>query len=773
MDFDFQLDDFQLDAIKTIEANKSVLVAAPTGSGKTVVALFAIGHFLEKGLRTFYTSPIKALANQKYRDLCGQFGEDTVGLLTGDVSIRPHAKVVVMTTEVLRNMCYDRGAEILSDRALRSLGCVVLDEVHYLQDRFRGPVWEEVLLNLPSRVLTVSLSATVSNLSEFLAWLRKERGPTELVLAKKRPVPLDHLMAGFDKKDKAVKIFPLYKNGRRYSGIRQRSWQDRSERALPRYSAPRRRELVEELVKRGDSPIIWFVFSRAKCDEAALDFLDDGLCFTTAEQRERIRTIIDKATEVIPDQDWFALGMDEWALALTNGIATHHAGMIPAAKEVVETCFEEGLISVVFATETLALGVNLPARTVVLEKLIKYDGENHKFLTPLQYTQLAGRAGRRGIDKRGSAVICFDRRDRIEQVLALVSSNEYPMNSAFVPNYNMVVNLFRRNNEAQCKEFIKRSFAQFQTSARDPFAKRISQLKAEIAELEKTTLTTPHNAAGKIKTRDGFHSSDEEALLFETRRLQSKLAKLQRRQQKTQLALIAQFEGVLAVLKDRSFIDGQELTEKGRLLASINTESDVALIEAASAGLFAKLNGPELASVLCALVYEQRFSAEPPRFQWPNHKVRHAIADLSQICDQLLALETTNRLSNRTVRPDPGLSYSLYRWALGDPLVDVIGTTMPGGDFVRLVKRLIDILRQLAALGDENLASAAFEATVCIDRGVVRSARLFEEVQNESDQQDIDEVALKTQSQQTELSSELLDEVCFDDDCFDDDCYEI
>ena len=384
---DFALDEFQQRAIDAFDSGHSVLVSAPTGAGKTVIAEHAIERVLQAGQRLFYTSPIKALANQKFRDFGARYGSSNVGLLTGDLTVNGSAPVVVMTTEVLRNMLYERSGGV------RNLGCVVLDEVHYLQDPQRGPVWEEVLLNLPRDVRTVSLSATVSNVQEFVDWLRAVRGPTEFVGERNRPVPLEHQLAVADRDTRTIQRVPLLEGSRMSDQARElagsaRNRSDRTQRQRgrgrrprSRLAAPRRSNLVDDLVMDGQGPLIWFIFSRAGCDEAVQQCRRAGLRYTTAEEGDTLAAILQDATNEIDDDDWYSLELDEWQASFEAGITSHHAGLIPALKEAVETAFTEGLIHTVFATETLALGVNLPARTVVIEKLVKFNGETHELLT--------------------------------------------------------------------------------------------------------------------------------------------------------------------------------------------------------------------------------------------------------------------------------------------------------------------------------------------------------------------------------------------------------
>ena len=463
----FELDDFQFRACAALEGGHGVLVCAPTGAGKTVVGEFAVHLALAEGRKCFYTTPIKALSNQKYADLVERHGQAAVGLLTGDTAVNGDAQVVVMTTEVLRNMIY------AGSRQLADLGFVVMDEVHYLADRFRGAVWEEVILQLPEHVALVSLSATVSNAEEFGDWLVTVRGDTAVVVDEHRPVPLwQHMMVG----SRMYDMFGQSADGElvvdpalvRQTGDleRQSAVWDRGRRGPrgrdTRFRPPSRVTVIDRLDRDGLLPAITFVFSRAGCDAAVGQCVRSGLRLTTADEVELIRATIDRRTAELPQGDLAVLGYWEWREALERGIAAHHAGLLPAFKETVEELFVRGLVRAVFATETLALGINMPARTVVLERLVKFNGESHAELTPGEYTQLTGRAGRRGIDVEGHAVVIWQPGVDPEQVAGLASTRTYPLRSSFRPGYNMAVNLVGRLGVEAARELLEQSFGQFQ-----------------------------------------------------------------------------------------------------------------------------------------------------------------------------------------------------------------------------------------------------------------------------------------------------------------------
>jgi ATP-dependent RNA helicase HelY len=477
--YDFGLDPFQIEACQALEAGKGVLVAAPTGSGKTIVGEFAVHLALAEGRKCFYTTPIKALSNQKYADLVKRYGADKVGLLTGDNSVNGDAPVVIMTTEVLRNMLY------AGSQALDGLGYVVMDEVHYLSDRFRGAVWEEVIIHLPQSVTLVSLSATVSNAEEFGDWLDTVRGDTEVIVSEHRPVPLwQHVLGGremydlYEERDGGaapgrrevnpdlVRLARMENqrafNGRDRRGRVREADRERERRARSRVWTPSRAEVIERLDAEGLLPAITFIFSRAGCEAAVQQCLYAGLRLNNDEARAKVRVIVEERTKSIPDEDLHVLGYFEWLEGLERGIAAHHAGMLPTFKEVVEELFVKGLVKAVFATETLALGINMPARSVVLEKLVKWNGQTHADVTPGEYTQLTGRAGRRGIDVEGHAVVLWQRGFDPAALAGLAGTRTYPLRSSFKPSYNMAVNLVGQFGRHRSRELLETSFAQFQ-----------------------------------------------------------------------------------------------------------------------------------------------------------------------------------------------------------------------------------------------------------------------------------------------------------------------
>ncbi|MSX99533.1 MAG: DEAD/DEAH box helicase, partial [Actinobacteria bacterium] len=464
--YDFALDKFQLDAIDALDAGSSVLVAAPTGSGKTLIAEYAIDAAIQQRQRAFYTAPIKALSNQKFNDLVAHYGKSEVGLLTGDNSINTSAPILVMTTEVLRNMIYARS------EALNRLAVVVLDEVHFLQDAYRGPVWEEVIIHLDPTVQLVCLSATVSNATEVTEWLSTVRGRTVAIVEEKRPVDLiNHFVVG-DASTHQVSMFETIVNGQANPEVTRleqhatqsaqrgnyrshQESQNRQERRnkpaakRSRLFAPSRVEIAELLEQQDLLPGIVFIFSRNQCDEAAESCVRAGIRLTNPEQRTEISEIIDQRVINFSDDDLAALSFSKFANQLESGIGAHHAGLIPAFKEIVEECFIRGLVRLVFATETLAVGLNMPARAVVIDKLTKFTGEHHQPLKASEYTQLTGRAGRRGIDTVGHALVLYNQYVSFDQVAALALSRSFRLTSAFRPTYNMAANLIQTHSRQE------------------------------------------------------------------------------------------------------------------------------------------------------------------------------------------------------------------------------------------------------------------------------------------------------------------------------------
>jgi ATP-dependent RNA helicase HelY len=653
----FVPDAFQNRAFDALDAGTSVLVSAPTGSGKTTVADYAIARTLAQGRKAFYTTPLKALSNQKFAELAATYGPERIGLLTGDVSHRPEADVVVMTTEVVRNMMFARSPHLVG------LGLLVLDEVHYLQDPYRGSVWEEAIILAPTDVVLVCLSATVSNADQLGAWLRSVHGPTEVIVETHRPVTLSDHVAIAERGSRRVDLVPLLAHGRLHP---QAAALDQRLTRLARrpgglrqsgVATPRRTEIIEALGERDMLPAIVFIFSRNACDDAVRQCLEDGLRLTTPDQRAEIRERCEERTDGLPDDELRVLGYGPWLAGLEAGVASHHAGLIPAFREAVEECFTAGLLQVVFATETLSLGINMPARTVVIERLTKMRQHGRAALTSGEYAQLTGRAGRRGLDSVGHAVVAWSPTVSLAELATLATSPASRLTSSFRASYNLAVNLVRRYRVDQAYEILDRSFAQFVSADH-------------------------HNAL--------------------SRRMDRTLKLLERR--------------------GHVDLDHWRLTASGALVARIYHESDLLVAESLADGLFDGLDPAGLAALVAACTFEVRAGRWHPEPR-PPKDVAPRLHALVVRGEALRDDEEESRLP-RTRLPDLGFSDVAWRWARGERLARVLERAeLAPGDFVRNAKQLIDLLRQLAVVApDPATAATAQAAATALQRGVVAAS---------------------------------------------------
>jgi len=758
--FDFEFDPFQISACHAVEDGKGVLVAAPTGAGKTVVGEFAAYFALQAGKKCFYTTPIKALSNQKYSEFVAKFGEDRVGLLTGDTSINGEADILVMTTEVLRNMLY------AGSNTLTNLGCVVMDEVHYLADKFRGAVWEEVLIHLMESVQVISLSATVSNAEEFGEWLGEVRGETEVIVSEIRPIPLfQHVLIGsrlMDLFEQPGRINPEILQREREAIRRSSLGRNRRGRFAEPSDRMSRADIIEKLQRENLLPAITFIFSRVGCDAAVKQCLHAGLRLTSPEERVEIRQTALRYTQNIAEEDLEVLGFEEWLTALERGIAAHHAGLLPSFKGAVEDLFQRGLVKAVFATETLALGINMPARTVVLEKLIKFNGEAHVPITPGEYTQLTGRAGRRGIDIEGNAVIQWSPTVDSASAAGLASTRTYPLRSSFSPTYNMAINLISRFGRETARRSLESSFAQFQADrAVVGLTRQIRKNETLIAELMKDAqchlgdfseyarlrrsikeVEVLLGRRDQRKTFDNRQRGHMEGELSDLRkamkahschgcaeredhaRLAERAARLTRendgltaRVENRTHVIAKTFDQICQVLDHLEYIDGEKPTTQGKILTKIYAESDLLLTESIRRGLLDDLNATELLSVVSCMIFESR-SQENLAPKLPSQKVTSTLTEIISLWAALEKIE--NDFGVKTQRePDAGFCFISYKWASGNSLNSVLkGSDMSVGDFVRSTKQLVDLLNQIAG-ASEKLRPICKDAVKRIDRGVV------------------------------------------------------
>ncbi len=758
--FDFGFDDFQIAACHAVEEGRGVLVAAPTGAGKTVVGEFAAFSSLARGKKCFYTTPIKALSNQKFHEFVERFGEDRVGLLTGDTNINSDAEIMVMTTEVLRNMLYANSSTLLN------LGAVVMDEVHYLADKFRGAVWEEVLIHLMESVQVISLSATVSNAEEFGEWLGEVRGHTDVIVSEVRPIPLyQHVMLGnrlIDLFSEPGRVNPEILGLERQALRRVRTPRHRGDRFGQDQDRLSRDEVIEKLQRENLLPAITFIFSRAGCDAAVKQCLQAGIKLTNAEERIEIMNTATSYTQNIAEEDLEVLGYREWLMALERGIAAHHAGLLPSFKAAVEDLFQRGLVKAVFATETLALGINMPARTVVLEKLTKWNGEGHVSITPGEYTQLTGRAGRRGIDIEGNAVVLWSPTVDSATAAGLASTRTYPLRSSFTPSYNMSINLIARFGRERARTSLESSFAQFQADrAVVGLVKQIR--KNDLAASEQLESAVCHlgnfeeyasirmeikDTERLLSKRDGrrtFDNRQRQHMENELDRLRRQLrqhechscndretharfaeraarlnresAGLRERVENRTHVIAKTFDRICDVLTHPGYIVGEEPLEQGKVLAKLYAGSDLLLTETIKNGVLDSLSAPELVAVVSSVIYESRGS-ENYSPKMPHQNVANALAAVTSIWAQLEDIEEDFGVKTQR-EPDFGFAFASFKWASGHSLSHILkGSDMTVGDFVRNIKQLIDLLTQISG-ASEKLRPTCREAIKKIDRGVV------------------------------------------------------
>lgn len=798
-------DEFQRQAFEAIAKGESVLVAAPTGSGKTLVGLAGCVAAVDRGERAFYTTPLKALSNQKYHEFAKFFGPQRVGLLTGDNAINPGAPVVVMTTEVLRNMIY------ASPESLSDLRMVVLDEVHYLQNPYRGAVWEEVIIHLDRKVRLVCLSATVSNVADFAKWMRTVRGQMSVVESRVRPVPLEHKYVYTLRRSRVIDAIPVLVGHSPNARGRDLDppWLSRGRRAHgPRAAGVRHPELVEYLGTQGELPAIFFIFSRAGCEAAATEIALAGPRLTSSSERAEIRALLDERLDSLSGEDLVAVGYPAFVTQLEAGVAPHHAGMFPPFREVVEACFERALLKVVFATETLSLGINMPARSVVIDRAIKFNGESHQVLTAGEYTQFSGRAGRRGIDTKGTGYVVWGPGVTFDEVAGMVVGDFAPITSSFRPTYNMTANLAKRYDSQRARELLNLSFAQFGEDAevvrleaqlrrmRSRGKERSKAGKGEEASKVEpgTVLSVPGegdgqhrsylvvsslsqrrygdtrvnavSSSGKLYTlwpaqmevakihsqldwtkgkvagqwsrrRDasrmlrrvlGGRHCREPSQAFLTRQAtvspeSAQVARLQERLAKRRGSLVAQLDRITALLEEFDVINGWTLTERGWRLSHVYTEADLAVVLFLESVSAAHLGPAEMAAIASWFTFESR-----PTYNIVEEGPSHGL--LGELYEN--ARETVKALHARELAHGlplsrdlaPGFSELILNWALGDDLERVLaGFDIPPGDFVRNIKQVWDLLRQIQVIYPHHpWGDLARRSERAIIRGVVAVA---------------------------------------------------
>jgi superfamily II RNA helicase len=853
--FPFPLDDFQVEAIRAIDADQSVIVSAPTGSGKTLVAEYAIQCALETGKRIAYTTPLKALSNQKFNDFTRAYGADKVGILTGDVKVNPQAQVLVMTTEILRNALFGSG--------LDDLGYIVLDECHYMGDEGRGTVWEEIIVGAPKDVLLVGLSATVANVKEIADWISIVHRPIVPIFHPQRAVPLHYSVA--DLAGDVHDIADVRRGTARVVGDESRGNDDRGRWYTRRVVDPV--VLIEAMEEKSWLPAIYFIFSRAGCERAMQDVLADGRPLITREQRREVDTILAEAMAENPSIGESTLSQAVFQ-GLRIGVATHHAGILPGLKRLIETLFERGLCRVVFATETMSLGIHMPARAVALQGLTKRTDRGFRSLSHNELTQMAGRAGRRGIDREGQCIIALDARDGLEDLLRVVDGAPEPIESQFKLGYGSAALLLGTGAPPEMlRKRIESSFGQYQN------LRKIREMEAEVRALEDALARArvyeapcgdfsrigryrrarqevdarrqatgrggrrgerspveaepgrlalvrrkgapslamilgvhairghrtlfdallPHGAVVRLKSglikrifwatpplhvpRD-LRRGEPRGLRHLTEQLERlsvgdliarereqgpeavlgaiechrcpwgattrcehgsrDLERLEERVAQRRAALDAfknaywqEFLRVVEVLEQFHAVRDGRLEPKGRLIAALRHDNELLLAETVWRNLFDDLTVAE-AAALCSALLEESRSGEPQLariFLKKRSKLKRRLDQLLQVADGVWQAQRARHLG-MPVTVHPGFMPSVFRWASGeDDWTSIVSESFGGheGDLVRAMRRLIDLLRQLAEGPEMPVTTARLlaQAARLIDRGIVLESALI------------------------------------------------
>ena len=754
----FRLDAFQREAIDKLERGTGgVLVSAPTSSGKTMVAEYAIFRALQDGVKALYTTPLKALSNQKYHDFVREYGESQVGLVTGENTINDDAPIVVMTTEILRNLIYE------DPKRLDLVRYVVLDEVHYIDDFPRGSVWEEIVIQAPKTIKLVGLSATIGNYKEIADWMAENRGGMETVFHDVRPVELKMWLAINNK------FLPLFKGD---GAIDQRTWSKAAQEEEASYRVGNYRSLpsndllhvVPEL-RRGDMlPAIYFIFSRRGCREALQRCSLHEIDLTTAEEKEAIDRVAAQRLQGLTDHDEEALfrRMVD-ARLLRRGLAEHHAGLLPYHKEMVEELFQRGLIKVVFATETLSLGINMPARAVVVSSFTKFDGVNFSHLTTGELTQLMGRAGRRGIDVIGHGVILKESDVEVGTIYEVAMGPTLVVESKFLPSYNMALNLLRVYTPEEAEALMQRSFGQFQKRlAADQTKERLSNVRAQLADIRRmwddpeisiedvaqyfkledrgrairielrrlrregaaerrsrrgTRRTRAITPAGRMIQRleveaKGLLDRQHKLKLVRSPRFgellqrYAEIRKLQKELDAGQREVTGQMDEyarklrrLCKILTETGFLAHDRPTDKGLFAARVYGENTILVTEAIWLGWLEGLTPEELCAVLVMLAAEDRERGRSREGRGPRRYPTPAIAQTARLVRSLYFrfADLENDLDEPNLRtPSHDYIDFAYRWAAGEPLDKIpMPANVDIGDAIKAMKGLYSLLRQL------------------------------------------------------------------------------
>ncbi len=758
-EFPFELDDFQKEACQIIDNGESVVVCAPTGAGKTVIAQHAIHKALEQGCRIFYTTPLKALSNQKFYDFGEKYGTDKVGLLTGDTSINRNAQIVIMTTEVFRNMLYGTNFGAVADN-LKDVKYVVLDEVHYMNDEQRGTVWEESIIYCPTNIQIIALSATVANCQELTDWINTVHSKTKLVNTDFRPVPLRFYY--FDS-SQPFKLLPLLTpNGKLNRKIRPEKpqWAKGKDKRKKSYV----KQIIKNLADNDMLPAIYFTFSRKKCDEQMEKC--SGLGLNTKVEQQKIKAFIEDFIAENPH-----LYGNKHIEYLIQGVASHHAGLLPAWKNLVEKLFQQGLIKVVFATETLAAGINMPARSTVISSTSKRTDSGHRMLTANEFLQMSGRAGRRGMDEIGYVTIVGTSFQSPEEVAELVLSDSNPLESKFSPSYSMVLNLLQRFDLDEAKELILKSFGYYSSDSRlKPILMQLEQFDSEIKERtfvcpsryndekmfeydrlrylyvqnrqtykkilkqekSKHRPLSPEVIEFGQRNKEDLHKLQKFACdtckhykkhsknLEVIKRIDAKKKKLEKEIEKQKDIYWNKFLSHRAILGDYGYLLNDYPTEKGKTTSQIRSENELYLAEIIFSGILENLTPSQLAGVICAVTTED-IRMEIPYIPF-SEPVRKTLNQIRNIKRKLEKAQSKYDIES-PLYINPHFSSLIELWIEGaewETVAEQI-SDIGEGDIVRAFKRVVDVLRQLTTIDNipEALVFTAREAIEKILRAPV------------------------------------------------------
>jgi superfamily II RNA helicase len=732
--FPFQLDDFQIEAIDSLNQGNSVVVCAPTGAGKTVIAEFAVELALRSNKRCYYTTPLKALSNQKLFDLRLKYGEDKLGLLTGDISINRDAPVVVMTTEVFRNMLY---GTVFGDvkRNLKDVAFVVLDECHYMNDAGRGTVWEESIIYAPKDIQLVALSATVANAPDLTSWIDETHGPTTLVSSQHRPVPLRFWYFG----DRH--IYPLLSPGRglnatlksRFSRVKA-FHKDRKRPSIAALGA-HPADVLAVLSGRNMLPAIYFLFSRRGCEEAMKKAR--GIPLLSEQEQQTLRKVVDQFANENPN-----LANHPHLEYLFEGMSVHHAGMLPSWKAMVEKLFQQGLLKVVFATETLAAGINMPARSTVISSISKRSDEGHRQLSASEFLQMSGRAGRRGMDEVGHVVVLHHPFESVDDAAKLAVAEADPLSSRFTPSYGMVLNLLERHSLEEARDLIERSFGQFMISQqleplyeqkllwegelerlRQPlcpneigdlplYAKRLEAIKAQHKQLKIIERSLRHTQEGQSEIgtmRDQISGLLKEAYAMpchgcpvqkpcskqsdRMRLLERRIKEYDRRIEKESNTYWNNFEALSNILRVKGYLDADKPTKLGHLAIGIRGTNELFLAEVALSGILDQLKPHQFAAILTALVTEQGRREDNMRLR-VSPEVEMALNEINHLARSLFKLQRDFDIEVQ-IEFSPVFSHLTEMWAQSATWDEMrLASLFDEGDIVRALRRTVDLCRQ-------------------------------------------------------------------------------